>query len=50
MNKQRIIIAAIAVWNENFHAPMEVVAERAGLSRRTLHRHFSDRKSLIEAC
>jgi len=48
--RQRIIDAAITVLNEDFSAPLDRIAERADLSRRTLHRYFTDRTALIEAC
>lgn len=50
MTRQKIIDSAIAVLNENFSAPLDRIAEKAGLSRRTLHRYFSDRESLVAAC
>lgn len=49
-SQQKILDSAIEVLNEDFSAPIDVIAERAGLSRRTLHRYFADRPSLIEAC
>jgi AcrR family transcriptional regulator len=48
--RQAIVDAAIAVFNEDFSAPLEKVAERAGTTRRTLHRYFRDRKELMTAC
>ncbi len=50
MAKQKIIDAAIAVLNEDFSAPLDKIAAQAALSRRTLHRYFSDRTALLEAC
>lgn len=50
MTKQKIIDAAIAVLNEDFSAPMDRIAEKAALSRRTLHRYFKDREELLNAC
>jgi AcrR family transcriptional regulator len=47
---QKILDNAIEVLNEDFSAPIDVIADRAGLSRRTLHRYFKDRAALIEAC
>jgi AcrR family transcriptional regulator len=48
--QQRIIDAAIIVFNEDFSAPLEKVAERADVTRRTLHRYFKDRTQLLESC
>lgn len=48
--RQAIIEAAIVVFNEDLSAPLEKVAERAGTTRRTLHRYFKDRKELMTSC
>lgn len=48
--KQSIIESAITVFNTDFSAPLERVAELSGVTRRTLHRYFKDRASLLEAC
>ena len=48
--RQKIIDAAITVLNEDFSAPLDRIAEKTALSRRTLHRYFTDRAELIEAC
>jgi AcrR family transcriptional regulator len=50
MTSQKIIDSAIAVLNEDFYAPLDMIAEKAGVNRRTLHRYFKDRNALIEAC
>lgn len=50
MSRQKIIDSAISVLNEDFSAPLDKIAVKAGLSRRTLHRYFKDRTSLIGAC
>jgi AcrR family transcriptional regulator len=50
MTRQKIIDSAIGVLNEDLSAPIDRIAEKAGLSRRTLHRYFKDRPSLVEAC
>lgn len=47
---QKILDSAIEVLNEDFSASIDVIADRAGLSRRTLHRYFKDRAALIDAC
>lgn len=48
--EQKILEAAIIVLNNDLSATMEMIAEKANLTRRTLHRYFSDRNQLIEAC
>ncbi|SFM99144.1 transcriptional regulator, TetR family [Chitinophaga sp. YR627] len=48
--RQKIIDATITVLNEDFSAPLDRIAEKTGLSRRTLHRYFTDRGDLIDAC
>ncbi|OQP39971.1 hypothetical protein A4H97_17290 [Niastella yeongjuensis] len=48
--RQKIVDAAITVLNEDFSAPLDRIAEKTDLSRRTLHRYFPDRTELIEAC
>jgi len=47
---QKIIDAAIEVFNIDLSANLEAVAEQAGVTRRTLHRYFKDRTELMEAC
>lgn len=49
-SQQKILDSAIEVLNEDFSAPIDVIADKAGLSRRTLHRYFKDRTALIDAC
>ena len=48
--KQRIIEAAIQVFNEDFSAPLQKVADNAEVTRRTLHRYFKDRDELVALC
>ena len=48
--EQAIVEAAILVLNEDYSAPLEKVAERAGVTRRTLHRCFSGREALLARC
>lgn len=52
MTKNYLIIikAAIEILNEDPSARIELIAEAAGVSRRTLHRHFNTRENLLEAC
>ena len=48
--KQNIIDAAIFIFNEDLSAPLEKVADEAKVTRRTLHRYFTDRTALLDAC
>lgn len=48
--QQAIVEAAIVVFNEDYSAPLEKVAERAGVTRRTLHRYFTGREELLVSC
>ncbi|WP_312334750.1 TetR/AcrR family transcriptional regulator [Sphingobacterium sp.] len=50
MSKDKLINSAVKVLNEDFHAPLERVAEVAQISKRTLYRYFKDREALITAC
>ncbi|PZF71049.1 TetR/AcrR family transcriptional regulator [Taibaiella soli] len=50
MTNQAIIDSAISILNEDFSAPLDRIADKAGLNRRTLHRYFKDRSELIDAC
>ena len=44
-----ILEAAVALWARDFSASVSDVADRAEVSRSTLHRYFPDRQSLIDA-
>ncbi|MBT9395400.1 TetR/AcrR family transcriptional regulator [Hymenobacter sp. NST-14] len=48
--EQTIVEAAILVLNEDYSAPLERVAEQAGVTRRTLHRYFTGREELLACC
>jgi AcrR family transcriptional regulator len=49
-NFDRLVAAARAVFTEDStSAPLEVVAERAGVGIGTLYRHFPTRQALLEA-
>ena len=41
--------AAAAVWARDFSASLSAIAERAEVSRSTLHRYFTDRQALVDA-
>ena len=51
MNKtqRKILNAAFEVLAQDFSAPLEKVAESAGITRATLHRYYSNREALMEA-
>lgn len=46
-NRQAILQAAADVMLENFQASISDVAERAGLTRATVYRHYADRDTLM---
>lgn len=48
--KDRIIESAIEVFNKDFSAPLQKVADNANITRRTLHRYFKDRDELVVTC
>src|SRR5688572_26757209 len=50
VTRQKIVDAAIYIFNEDHSASLETVAEKAGVTRRTLHRYFKDRPHLLESC
>lgn len=47
---QRLLDVATQVFNEDLSAPLERIAERAGMTRRTLHRYFATREELFTSC
>jgi AcrR family transcriptional regulator len=50
VSEQAILQAAIEILNEDFSAPLDVIADRAGVNRRTLYRRYQDREQLIQEC
>ncbi|WP_280496909.1 TetR/AcrR family transcriptional regulator [Nocardia asiatica] len=44
-----ILEAALTVWAREFSAPLADIAERAEVSRSTLHRYFPERQDLLDA-
>jgi AcrR family transcriptional regulator len=48
--RQDIIDAAIIVLNSDFSAGLDLIAEKAGVHKRTLHLHFKSRQELINSC
>jgi len=47
--REALIEAAFAVFSKNPSAPLAEVAQRAGIGRATLHRHFASREDLLRA-
>jgi|GEM_PF-253343 len=48
--RQKVIDAAIRLFNNDNAATLEQVATAAGVSRRTLHRYFTSRENLLSGC
>lgn len=48
--KNNLIDSAIEMLNEDPSCNMDVIATRAGVTRRTLHRYFSSREDMIKVC
>ncbi len=50
--RQRIVESAVALHLERgpAHTSINAIAERAGVNRVTVYRHFPDSRSLLEAC
>lgn len=48
--RSKIIAAAVRCFRNNQSDTLEKVAEKAGVSRRTLHRYFENREDLMESC
>lgn len=47
--KSKILQTAIVVWGNNITTPLDDIASKAGVSRRTLHRHYSGRDDLMKS-
>lgn len=50
VTKKRIIDAAIIVFNNDPSGTLEMVADKANVTTRTLYRYFKDRKILLDFC
>lgn len=48
--KEKIINATINCLNRNEAATIEEIANHIGITRRTIHRHFPDRTTLVHCC
>lgn len=47
--KSQILQSAITVWGRNLAATLDDIAKDTGISRRTLHRHYSGRDDLMDS-
>ncbi|SEE55576.1 TetR/AcrR family transcriptional regulator [Jiangella alba] len=47
--RRAILDAAVALWARDFSASLGDIADRAEVSRSTLHRYFPERQSLVDA-
>lgn len=47
--RQAVLNAAASLWAHDFSASLSAIAERAEVSRSTLHRYFTDRQALVDA-
>ena len=48
--KEKLIEAAVVALNRDESATIEQIANVAGVTRRTIHRCFNDRNTLVEEC
>ncbi|OWK72024.1 TetR/AcrR family transcriptional regulator [Pedobacter sp. AJM] len=48
--KDKIVDAAVFCLNKNEKASIDEIANHLGLNRRTIHRYFKDRSTLIQCC
>lgn len=48
--KDKIIDGAVFCLNKNEKASIDEIANHLDINRRTIHRHFKDRNTLIECC
>ncbi|WP_378735576.1 TetR/AcrR family transcriptional regulator [Nocardia brasiliensis] len=44
-----ILAAALSIWAREYTAPLADIADRANVSRSTLHRYFPERRDLLDA-
>jgi len=47
--KSKILQSAITVWGKNLVATLDDIAGHTGISRRTLHRHYTGRDDLMNS-
>lgn len=48
--RNKILASAVIILNQNDTASIEEIAMHAGVTRRTVHRYFNDRDTLITSC
>ncbi|CAN5276830.1 hypothetical protein BH09BAC4_BH09BAC4_27870 [soil metagenome] len=48
--KEKLIEAAVVALNSDQSATIEQIAKVAGVTRRTVHRYFNDRNTLVQEC
>ncbi|MBC3789104.1 TetR/AcrR family transcriptional regulator [Spirosoma utsteinense] len=48
--KEKLIDAAVVALNRDESATIEQIANVAGVTRRTVHRYFNDRNTLVQEC
>jgi AcrR family transcriptional regulator len=48
--KEKLIDAAVVALNSDVSATIEQIATLAGVTRRTVHRYFNDRNTLVQEC
>jgi AcrR family transcriptional regulator len=48
--RQALIQAAVVALNNDESATIEHIANQAGVTRRTVHRYFNDRNTLVHEC
>jgi len=47
--RNQILQSAIKVWGKNLAATLDDIAQHTGISRRTLHRHYSGKDDLLDS-
>lgn len=50
VTKEKLIDAAVVALNRDESATIEQIANVAGVTRRTVHRYFNDRDTLVQEC
>ncbi|NEU70206.1 TetR family transcriptional regulator [Spirosoma agri] len=50
VTKEKLIDAAVVALNSDESATIEQIANVAGVTRRTVHRYFNDRNTLVQEC
>lgn len=48
--KEKLINSAVVTLNSDESATIEQIANAAGVTRRTVHRYFNDRNTLVQEC